>query len=131
MKLAQILLNEAPSKGPVNPYAAMAARQAVANAQNITPQTTPQTAPIARKVDDFFAAMEIGHPGNRAKVCTGIANTMNRIDLEEALRRLLADRAEYVAKLTELNAPEIIIINAHKKHQPAIRILQRVLANRP
>jgi len=114
----------------MNPYARLAAARAIRHAITQPATGVVETKPVPRKVEEFFGAMEINHACNRARVCTGIAHTMCKADLEEAIRRLEADAQASSAKLESLNAPAIIVQNERKKYQPAIKILERVLANR-
>lgn len=83
----------------------------------------------SERIDAFLSATAIGHRGNRARVCTGIANTMSDDDLQKTYNLLTTERDRIVQKLVELDAPEVIITNARKETQ-AIGILRRVIKKR-
>lgn len=112
-----------------NPYTLALMRES-AMAASFNPAKAAPVKTMPKLVSDFFDAMEINHGGNRARVCTGIAHRMSKEDLQEAIRRLRADQQERGDFIKSLNAPEVIITNEHKRHQPSIRILERVLETR-
>ena len=117
----------------INPYTLALLRSTKA-AQDQAPARPTQgldKVACSERVLAFFASMEINHGGNKARVETGIAHTMSKIEIDDTIARLIADRDESANYLTELNAPPVIIENERKKYTSEIKILQRVRPNRP
>lgn len=112
-----------------NPYVAAAARAVIKAGLNLPPRTTVAN-PIPQRVGEFFEAMAIGNPRNRAVVATAIAHRMSTEEIKDAIKRLLSERNDRIARLTELKAPEVIIRNEQRTNKPDIDILNRVLRSR-
>lgn len=112
-----------------NPYADAFASSALTQIKKLPPRTAPAKV-VPSAVSEFFGAMDIPHGGNRAKTCTALAHRMSKADLEEAIRRLLADRQQLLEHMIALEAPEVIINNQRLKYKNELRILQRVLEKR-
>lgn len=110
----------------LNPYAIAFSRVNVRATVAAPPRREVPKCTLTPKMSKFLDAMAIGHGGNRAKVCTAIAHLMSDEEIVGMIGRLLANREERVQKLTELDAPEVILVNARKEGQWAVRILERV-----
>lgn len=115
----------------MNPYTAALLRQQE-RVRSITPgEATPTVAACSERVSAFFDALEIGHGGNRARVCTGIAHTMCQSEIDEAISRIARDDEATATMLEGLGIPAIIVTNARRKGAPATRILERARPGRP
>jgi hypothetical protein len=112
-----------------NPYVVASIRKQQALRSLRLPPAQDPSVRHTERLSAFFEAIRISVPKNRSRVLTAIAHSMTDDEVREALGRRQRERDTEVARLSGLNAPQVMIENAARKTS-ADDILLRVAKKR-